>query len=280
MRVPTDLPRPRRQRLGPRGRIGLVLVVIALFILLTSLRGIAGFYTDLLWFDSLGYRGVFTGVLGAKVTLTALFSLVFLVVLWVNLFIADRLAPRFRPAGPEEDVIERYHELIGHRTGLVRLIVSVVFALIAGAGVSGQWHDWILFMNSKSFGVVDAQFHKDVGFYVFRLPFLTYVTNWLFASLIIILIITAIAHYLNGGIRLQGAAQRVTPQVKAHLSVLLGLLALIKTAGYYLQKFQLTFSHRGTVDGATYTDVKAQLPAINLLFWISIAAVVLFIVNI
>src|SRR5207237_544275 len=61
---------------------------------------------------------------------------------------------------------------------------------------------------------------------------------------------------------------------------LLGLLALIKTAGYYLQRYQLTFSHRGTVDGATYTDVKAQLPAINLLFWISIAAVVLFIVNI
>jgi uncharacterized membrane protein (UPF0182 family) len=68
--------------------------------------------------------------------------------------------------------------------------------------------------------------------------------------------------------------------VKAHLSVLLGLLALIKTAGYYLQRYNLTFSHRGTVDGATYTDVKAQLPAINLLVLISIAAVVLFIVNI
>src|SRR5437899_4323495 len=135
MRVPSDMPRPRRERIGNRGRIGLVLLAVALFILLTSLRGIAGFYTDLLWFDSLGYRGVFTGVLGAKATLTVLFSVIFFVVLWVNLFIADRLAPRFRPAGPEEDVIERYHELIGHRTALVRLVVSVVFAIIAGAGV-------------------------------------------------------------------------------------------------------------------------------------------------
>jgi uncharacterized protein len=280
MRVPSDLPRPRRPRIGPRGRIGLVVAVVVIFILLTSLRGIAGFYTDLLWFDSLGYRGVFTGVLGAKITLVALFSVVFFLVLWLNLLIADRLAPRFRPAGPEEDVIERYHELIGHRTGLVRLIVSIVFGLIAGAGVSGQWHSWILFTNAQDFGVEDAQFHRDVGFYVFRLPFLDFLVDWGFASTVIVLIVTAVAHYLNGGIRLQGAAQRVTPQVKAHLSVLLGVLALIKTGGYWLQRYQLTFSHRGTVDGATYTDVKAQLPAINLLFLISIAAVVLFIVNI
>src|SRR3954464_8451800 len=120
MRVPSDMPRPRRERIGNRGRIGLVLLAVALFVILTSLRGIAGFYTDLLWFDSLGFRGVFTGVLGAKVTLTLIFSAVFFVLLWINLFIGDRLAPRFRPTGPEEEVLERYHDLIGNRTGVVR----------------------------------------------------------------------------------------------------------------------------------------------------------------
>ena len=64
---------------------------------------------------------------------------------------------------------------------------------------------------------------------------------------------------------MQTPGQRVTPQVKAHLSVLLGVLALVKAAGYWLQRFELDFSHRGLVDGATYTDVKAQLPALNLL---------------
>src|SRR3954454_22948743 len=98
MRVPSDMPRARRERLGTRGRVVLVLLAVALFILLTSLRGIAGFYTDLLWFDSLGYRGVFTGILGAKISLTLLFSALFFVLLWVNLFIAYRVAPRFRPA--------------------------------------------------------------------------------------------------------------------------------------------------------------------------------------
>src|SRR3954462_14825348 len=104
--MPADLPRRRRPAFGSRGRITLVVRAVALFVLLTSLRGIAGFYTDLLWFDSLGFRGVFTGVLGAKVTLTLIFSAVFFVLLWINLFIGDRLAPRFRPTGPEEEVLE------------------------------------------------------------------------------------------------------------------------------------------------------------------------------
>jgi uncharacterized membrane protein (UPF0182 family) len=260
--------------------VGLVLLAVILFVLLTSLRGIAGFYTDLLWFDSLGFRAVFTGVLKAKVTLTVLFSLLFFALLWLNLFMADRLAPRFRPAGPEEEVIERYHELIGHRTGLVRILVSVVFALIAGAGVGGRWKDWLLFTNAQDFGIKDQQFGTDAGFYVFKLPFLSFLVDWAFASVVIVIVVTAVAHYLNGGIRLQGAAQRVTPQVKAHLSVLLGALALIKAVGYWFQRYELQFSHRGTVDGAAYTDVKAQLPAITLLILISLAAFVLLIVNI
>ena len=87
-------------------------------------------------------------------------------------------------------------------------------------------------------------------------------------------------HYLNGGIRLQSPFQRVTPQVKVHLSVLLGLMALTKTYQYYLAQFALTKSRNGFVDGATYTDVHAHLPALRLLIVISIAAAGLFIVNI
>ena len=126
----------------------------------------------------------------------------------------------------------------------------------------------------------DPQFHRDIGFYVFRLPFLEFIAGWTFAALLVILIVTAVFHYLNGGIRLQTPFQRVTPQVKVHISVILALMALTKTVQYYLARFGLTLSHRGVVDGATYTDVKAQLPALNLLMFISVAAAILFIVNI
>jgi uncharacterized membrane protein (UPF0182 family) len=279
MRAPSDMPRrvPRRQG---RGRAVLVVAVVALFVLVTSLRGIASFYTDYLWFDSLGQSGVWSGVLRAKLVLALIFTGGFFLLMWLNLVIADRIAPRFRPAGPEEELLERYHDIVGRRAGLVRAGVALFLALVVGAGVSSEWQRWLLFVNGGDFGVDERQFGRDIGFYVFKLPFLSFVTSWLFAALLIVLIVTAVAHYLNGGIRVQTARERVTPQVKAHLSVLLGLVALVKAVDYYLQRFELTFSSQGVVDGAAYTEVKAQLPAINLLILISIAATVLFIVNI
>ena len=279
MRAPTDLPR-RRSRNPGRGRTILIVAVVALFVLLTSLRGIASFYTDYLWFDSLGRGGVFRGVLGAKILLAVIFTGLFFVILWCNLVIADRLAPPFRPTGPDEEFLERYHDIVDPRMGWVRAGVSLVLALIAGAGVSSEWRSWILFRHGGDFGIEDPQFDTDIGFYVFKLPFLSFLSGWFFAALLIILIVTAVAHYLNGGIRASSIGQRVTPQVKAHLSVLLGLLALVKAAGYWLQRYDLTVSTRGYVDGAGYTDVKAQLPAIYLLLLISVASFVLFIVNI
>ena len=279
MRAPTDMPR-RLPRAPGRGRALLVIGAVLLFFLITSLRGIAGFYTDYLWFDSLGQGDVWRGVLGAKIALALIFTGAFFVLLWINLVIADRLAPPFRPTGPDEEFIERYHEVVGGRTGLVRVITSVVLALIAGAGVSSEWNSWILFTHGGSWGIDDPQFDTDLGFYIFKLPFLSFVSGWLFAALLIVLIVTAIFHYLNGGIRVSSVGERVTPQVKAHLSVLLGLLALVKAGGYWLQRYELVLSKRGYVDGAGYTDIKAQLPAVNLLLLISIASFVLFIVNI
>jgi uncharacterized membrane protein (UPF0182 family) len=279
VRAPTDLPRRRR----PPSRVGLLLLGVAVFVLLllaVSLRGIAGFYTDYLWFGELRLTSVWKGVLGAKVALAIVFTAVFFVVMWANLAIADLIAPRFRPMGPEEQLVERYHALVGPRAGLVRIGVALLFALVAGPGSSGQWNAWILFRNHVSFGTTDAQFHRDIGFFVFQLPFVKFVVDWLFAAAVIVLIVTAVAHYLNGGIRFQTPMQKVTPQVKVHLSVLLAVLALLKAVGYYLQRFELVYSTRGVVDGAGYTDVKAQLPALQLLIFISLFAGVLFLVNI
>ena len=128
---------------------------------------------------------------------------------WANLFIADRIAPPYRLAGPEDELLERYHDLVAERTGWVRGIVAGVLALIAGSGVSSEWNSWLLFTNGGDFGVKDPQFHRDAGFYVFKLPFLSFVVDWLFASLLIILIVVTVAHYLNGGIRVQPPSPRV-----------------------------------------------------------------------
>jgi uncharacterized membrane protein (UPF0182 family) len=260
--------------------VGLIIVAAIIFVFALSIRGLAGFYTDYLWFGELHLTSVFSGVLRTKFLLGLVFTVGFFILLWANLAIADRIAPGFRPAGPEEELVERFHDVVGPHVRLLRTGIAALFALIAGPGAAGQWNSWIQFRNYVPFHVRDPQFHRDVGFYVFRLPFAKYLVDWAFASIVIILIVTAVAHYLNGGIRLQTPFQKVTPQVKAHLSVLLGVLALLKAAGYFLQQYELVFSTRGVVQGASYTDVKAQLPAIKLLIVIALAAFVLFLVNI
>ncbi len=277
MRVPTA----ERRRFRIRGWV--IALAVVILVLLFSLRGLAGFYTDFLWFDSLGQGDTWGSLLAAKVVPALVFTLIFFAILFANLVIADRLAPRFRPMGaptPEDELVSRYQQTTTRYRGRIRVGIAVFFALIAGIGVSSQWRQWILFTNSVDFGIQDPQFDKDVGFYVFRLPFINFMIDWLFAGLVIVLLVTAVAHYLNGGIRFQSPLQRVTPQVKAHLSVLLAVMALVKTADYYFSRFELNLSDRGVVDGASYTDVKAQLPALNFLIFVSIIAAALFIWNI
>ena len=186
MRAPEEIPRRRRGRGSGRGRVILLVVAAVLFVLFTSLRGLAGFYTDYLWFDSVDLTQVWSGVLWSKVFLGAFFTLLFFVFCFVNLTIADRLAPKFRATGPEDDLLTRYHEVVDRRAGLVRGIISLLFGLVAGVGVSAQWNEWILFRNGGDFGTKDATFGKDIGFYVFKLPFISAVIDWAFASLVII----------------------------------------------------------------------------------------------
>src|SRR3954453_9637808 len=268
----------RRRPFGLRG--WLIVAAVLLVILLLSLRGLARVYTDYLWFQDVGFQRTWRALIGAKLVPAVIFSVFFFALILVNLIVADRIAPRYRGTGPEDEIIERYRGYVAPYAGRVRVLVAIFFSIIMGSGVSAQWQSWILFSNSTSFGIKDPQFHKDISFYVFRLPFLQFAAGWTFAALLVVLIVSAVFHYLNGGIRLQSPFQRVTPQVKVHLSVLLGLMALTKTYQYYLAQFALTKSRNGFVDGATYTDVHAHLPALRLLIVISIAAAGLFIVNI
>jgi uncharacterized protein len=278
MRPANDMPSLRQP--SGRGRVILIAAAVVLFLLVTSLRQIADFWTDFLWFESVELQSVWSRTLAAKVGLGVFFVVLLFVLLWLNLQIADRLSPVFHPMGPEDDLLNRYHQIVDQRAGGLRVTVALVFALITGLSMSGQWNEWLQFTHAREVGQVDPQFGLDIGFYLFRLPFLVAVVDWLFASLVIVIIVTTVAHYLNGGIRLQSPLERVTPQVKVHLSVLLAVLALVKGADYYLQRFSILFSTRGTVDGASYMEVNAQLPALHLLLFIAVGAFVLFLVNI
>jgi uncharacterized protein len=274
MRRPTDL--PRRRAFGRvSGRIVLIVVAVLLFFLIIFGRALARFYVDYLWHDSLGRSDVFWGVLWTKVVLFLAFLVLFLVLAGLNLYIADRTAPKAFPANVHP-YVERFHEVFGHRLRLVRYCTAAVLALFLALPAAGHWQDWLLFRNSTPFGVQDAQFGADVGFYVFELPFISFVVDWLFAAMVVVLLLTLAAHLLNGGVIFASSTPSVRPATKSHLAVLLAVLATLKAADYWLTRYQLTNERRGFVQGATYAVVNAQLPALMLLVLIALLTAALF----
>lgn len=288
VRMPDDMPRPprreRRKERAPhpnRTRWIVGLLLGGLVALALSLRAIATFWTDYLWFDSLDITSVWRRLLSARVTLGIGVTLVFFVILWVNLLIADRIAPRFRPmTGPDDDIVIRYRQIVAGRQRVMSFGLALLVALVPGLSAVSQWKSWLLFRYGGSFGQTDKQFGVDIGFYVFKLPFLSQVVDWLFAFLVVTALIVAAVHYLNGAIRLQPMGERITHNAKAQLSVLLAATALVKAADYVLQRFELTYAPGTSFDGAGYTAVNARIPAIEFLILISVFVAVLFIINI
>jgi len=268
----------------PRFSVGrrVLFITLGALLLLLSLRGIATFWTDYLWFDSVGFASVWRTLIFSRVLLVLVASVVAILLLFANLVLADRLSPRtpLSTGGPDEEIIRRYQDWVEPRQLKVRLIVSGFFGLLIGLGAGAWWENYLLFVNSESFGILDPVFDNDIGFYVFSVPFLRDLFGWGFQFFLISTLIVAAAHYLNGGIQIQPGRARVAPGVKVHLSVLLALLALLKAGGYYLDQFDLLYSDRGAVFGASYTDVTAQLPALRLLMFISLFAAILLLVNI
>jgi uncharacterized membrane protein (UPF0182 family) len=272
---------PRRS--ARRGRLWIVIAVIVLIVLFASLKTLATFYTDYLWFGSVHLSSEWRRLFFVKVELFFGFALIFFVFLWVNLAVVDRLAPGELSLGPEDELVRRYQQRVTPRAVLVRSVVSVIVALIAASGAIGQWRNYLLFTEGVYFtgpNRNDPQFHKNIGFFLFKLPFLSFIVQWAFVSLVVIAVLVVIAHYLNGGIRVQSGAPSVAPQVKVHLSVILACMALVKAFGYVLARYNLDLSQNGYVQGATYTDVHARLPALTLLIYISLLAAVILLINI
>ncbi len=280
MRSPTDVPpRPRRVgRLSRRFWIGLIFIVLLVGFL--SLRSLAVLWTDEMWFSSVGLSSVFSTLFFIKVGLALTFTAIFFFIMWGNLLLTDRFGARDLSFDPEDEVVRRFQNVVRPYAKRIYAAIALVMGLIGGLNATSQWNNFILFTHSQSFHKVDPVFHKDLGFYIFTLPFVSYVVTWFLVILIIALIVTTAFHFLNGGIRTRGHAPRVAPRVKAHLSVIGAAIALLKAAGYLIAKWQLVNASNSVVQGATYTDVHARMPAFTILFWLSLAAAGILLYNV
>ncbi len=242
--------------------------------------------TDYWWFADMGQGVVFTtGLLSGLLTGTAFAVATFLIV-YLNARLAKKLA---RPVltsftdqfSPQlEETINAFRSRIGPVVKKVILIGSLVLSALVGISMAPTWDMVRLAMVAQPFDLTDPQFALDVSFFVFTLPLLRLVADWLTSILILAVIATAFVYLVGGAIQPWARSRGFAPQVKAHLSVLAGLAIVSKAFDYYLRIFELNFSDRGQVFGASFTDIHAQIPAYQILIVISLVAAVALLINI
>ena len=260
-----------------RALVGTVIVLVAAFFLVSVFTGV---WTDRLWFRSVGYSEVFTKVLGTKVLLFVAFGLLMGVVVGANVALAYRFRPLFRPASAEQVNLDRYRELVDPVRRWLLIGVAAVLGLFAGGSGAGQWRQYLMWRNGQSFGTEDAYFNKDVGFYVFDLPWLHYLVDFGMALAVLSLLAAAIVHYLFGGIRLQAKQDRFSGAAQVQISVIAGFFVLFKAADFWLDRYNLTNDSGGLFTGMGFTDEQAVLPAKAILAAIALICAVLFFANI
>ena len=246
-----------------RSLTGLLLFGLLFFIL--SFGQAISLYTDWLWFQEVGFTQIFTTTLTVKLLLALLSGGFFFLLVYLNIRMAAQSLKGIRFLDQENAIELPSPELFDPLLRRMLLPVSLLLGFLAAPQGAGHWESLLLFFNSVPFGLKDPLFSLDIGFYVFRLPALRSLYNWLTVSLSLTFIATAFTYLLYRGIQYTRRGLSLSQRARVHLLCLVALFLLIKAGGYYLDSFELLYSSRGIAVGAGYTDVHANLPALRLL---------------
>jgi uncharacterized membrane protein (UPF0182 family) len=253
----------------------LLILAAALIAILVILAVLSRFFVDLLWFDSLGFRAVFTTVWLTMIVVFVIAAVLSATILLINGLIAARAtsgrsrgARGFRVVGRNAqglpEVIELSLDKIPWR--LIIPAVALIIGLFIGLAQTGNWDTILKWFYAAPFGRSDPLFAHDLGFYVFALPFYELLRDWgtliIFWSAVLALSI----YWLRGDITYQPPGfPSLSPAAIRHLSALLAAYFLLKAAGTILDRYDLLTSNNGVVFGAAYTDVHLRLPLLMAL---------------
>ena len=270
-RPPIGLP-----KLPRRGKILLSIAVGLIFILIVGAR-LLSTYVDWLWFGEVGFHSVFSTILVTRVVLFFALGLLVGGVFAVSIAVAYRTRPVFVPVSGADDPLARYRSTVVQRVRLIGIGLPVLVGLIAGWAAQSDWQVVQLFLHATPFGIQDPEFHLDVGFYAFKLPFYTWLIGWLFVTVVVAFFGALITHYLFGGIRLANKGGQLATPARVQLSVTAGVFVLIYAISYFFERYELLSDDRNSLfTGATYTDLNAVLPAKLILLCISVFCAIAF----
>ncbi len=258
----------------PRIRVPklLIAVVVLIFVLLLLSSGLIDFYTDLLWYSSLGFSSVLWRRIAPQFGLVAFTGIVTFLVYGLNWRKAVRIGTQeYRAAtgNPGAALVS---------PGQVTIFAGI-FALLAALGSQARWPLVMQFLHRMPFGEVDPIFGHDVGFYVFKLPLLDALQSWLQGLVTVSLIGCVILYLLCRSLRSEGNRIILIRRARLHLFSLAAVLLALFGLGLWLSRYELLYSSSGIVYGMGYTDFHVRLPALTVLSIATVAASLLLLAN-
>ena len=251
--------------------LGVIAALVVAFGIFSFGRGV---YTDLLWFESLGFRPVFLTVTVTRVSLFFIGAIFTAIALGVSLWIAHRYSAGDvnLPLPPEMASSLKRAVVWG------AVIIAIVLSLIFGSVLAARWELFLRFTNSVPFGQLDPVYGQDLSFFIFNLPMYSFIQGWIMGIGIVTLLATVALNFVNHSLR--GVGYELTGARLAHISIIAAVIMLTIAVGHWLDRWALVLSDDGAVFGATYTDLNARRPALLIMTIVAAAAAVMMLVNI
>lgn len=149
--------------------------------------------------------------------------------------------------------------------------IAIIFSFGFGWLISQQWEKILLYLHSSPFNSTEPLFGKDISFYIFSLPVWELLAFWLIGLFLYSFLAVTLSYLVSGDSISQGIFPGFSPTQKRHLFGLGGGLMLVIAFGFWLSRYELVYSPRGVSFGASFTDVKIQLPADTMLCVLAVA---------
>ncbi len=268
---------------GSRARSSMgIVVVVAIAVFMLFFWRITGLIADWLWFQEVGYRTVFSVTLISQIKTGVLFGLAFFLIFYFNILLAYRMSSRPLLVFDRDQALNLTPWEIP--SGPLRLLItcfSILIGIIAAFAGGFRMENFLLFSHSVTFGVSDPLFNKDISFFVFKMPLLSYIYAWPMFVLILSGIAAGFLYLIRRTfLFIPPRTWRIAPAARAHLAVILAGLFFVGAFGVWLELYDLLFTKRGVVFGPGYTDITTQLlvlrvligacfaTGISIIFWI------------
>jgi uncharacterized membrane protein (UPF0182 family) len=257
--MPESIDWPRTH--PPRRR--LLLLIAVLVAIVFSGRTALSYYTDMLWFGSLGYGSVFWKTLDLQWWIFAVFALATFLLLYGSLL---ALKWAHLPDLPSDHTIfiggqplRLPFELV---LRIITLFASLAIAAASGAVMAAEWPTLALFWYAPraTGGVVDPIFGKPLNFFLFTLPAWQLITGWLLTLACITCVVALLFILITGGTRALG--KRGSRGIRLSwrgFSITFAFLLLILAMRVYFGRFKLLFDDHTIFGGVTYTDAHVTL---------------------